>query len=177
MNSRRFDVVDISALNSWKDTPSRKTATSSSYNADDALCDRIAIWRGDITRLNVDAVVNAANAKLEQGGGICGAIFAAAGPKLTAACSKLGGCSTGSTKVTLAFNLPSKYILHTVGPIYSKPKADLSRQHLASCYRTCLDQATVFNMRSVAFCCISTGIYGYPKEDAARVAFGTIRSW
>lgn len=177
MSSRRFDEVDILTLSSWKDAPSRTTTAASTYDADDDLCDRIVIWRGDITRLDVDAVVNAANEKLEQGGGICGAIFAAAGPKLTAACSKLGGCPTGNTKVTPGFNLPSKYILHTVGPIYNRPKAELAKKQLASCYLTCLDQATVFNMRSVAFCCISTGIYGFPKEDAARVAFGTIRSW
>lgn len=177
MNKRNVSVVDVESLVPWTDAPRSGTSNISHFAVDEDLNGCISIWRGDITRLKVDAIVNAANTQLAEGGGICGAIFAAAGPKLPAACAKLGGCPTGSAKVTQGFNLPCKYILHAVGPVYESTDRENSRQLLTSCYASCLDQGTVFNMRSIAFCCISTGIYGYPKEEAAKAAFGTIRSW
>ena len=175
--SNHSGIVDVSTLTSWKDFPACGHAEAFTYDVDDDLNDRIIIWRGDITRLDVDAIVNEANSKLRAGGGICGAIFDGAGPELDDACEDLGGCETGSAAVTPGFDLPARFILHAVGPIYRKSDPEVSRQHLTSCYTACLDQGTAFNMRSIAFCCISTGIYGYPKDDAAKVAFGTVRAW
>jgi len=132
---------------------------------------KVCIWQGDITRLEIDAVVNAANTSLLGGGGIDGAIHRAAGPMLLAECETLNGCETGNTKITRGYNLPAKYVLHTVGPIGENPAK------LESCYRTCLELVEKYNIRSVAFCGVSTGIYGYPLYPAARIALSTVRKW
>ena len=133
--------------------------------------ERIKIWVGDITTLKVDAIVNAANESLLGGGGVDGAIHRAAGPKLLVACSKLNGCPTGEAKITLGFDLPAKFIIHTVGPRYSM----LGRETLLdSCYRNCLDIAVTQKIKSVAFPAISTGVFGYPMVEATKIAFYTV---
>jgi O-acetyl-ADP-ribose deacetylase (regulator of RNase III) len=138
--------------------------------------DRITLVQGDITKCEVDAIVNAANESLLGGGGVDGAIHRAAGPQLLAECRALGGCRTGQAKITQAHNLPAKHVIHTVGPIYhggAKGEAKL----LASCYRQALELARQHECQSVAFPAISCGVYGYPIADAARIAIGTIREF
>ena len=130
---------------------------------------QIEILQADITRLDVDAIVNAANRHLTPGGGVCGAIHAAAGPRLAEECARLGGCETGDAKLTQGYNLPARYVIHAVGPIWrggSDNEADL----LAGAYRTAIRVADKNGLRSIAFPAISCGIYGYPIDAASTIA-------
>lgn len=129
----------------------------------------------DITTLAVDAIVNATNSRLAGGGGVDGAIHRAAGPELDAACSKLGGCETGSAKITSGFRLPAKYVIHAVGPVWSGGGSN-EEALLASCYRTALKLACDHRLASLAYSAISTGIYGFPADRAARIAVRTVKS-
>jgi O-acetyl-ADP-ribose deacetylase len=135
----------------------------------------LEVVEGDITHQPVDAIVNAANTHLAPGGGVCGAIFAAAGPALRGACAELGGAETGDAKATPAFELAARWIIHAVGPVWHG--GDLGEaEHLASAYRRSLEVADELGANSIAFPAISTGIFGYPLEPATQIAIRTVRA-
>ncbi len=135
--------------------------------------EKIKLVKGDITKLCTDAIVNAANSRLLGGGGVDGAIHRAAGKQLLAECKTLGGCKTGEAKITGGYNLPCKYVIHTVGPIYCHGKKGQDEQ-LANCYKNSLLLADKHGLKSIAFSAISTGVYGYPIYDACKIAYDTI---
>ena len=135
----------------------------------------IFVKLGDITKLDCDCIVNAANKSLLGGGGVDGAIHRAAGPDLLKECRTLHGCETGEAKITKGYRLKASYVIHTVGPVYSG--RDRDRQDLANCYWNSLELARKYDLHSIAFSAISTGIYGYPPEEAVPIAADTVKKW
>ena len=138
------------------------------------VASRMEVWQGDITRLDVDAIVNAANSSLMGGGGVDGAIHRAAGPELVAECMTLGRCPTGEARITHGYRLPARWVIHTVGPVWAGGSHNEDAR-LANCYRNSLTLAAKHGLHSVAFPAISTGIYGFPMDRAIPIALGETR--
>ncbi|XP_040104214.1 ADP-ribose glycohydrolase MACROD2 isoform X1 [Oryx dammah] len=176
------DYVLLNTIPSWKEEMKGKSQndeenTQEPSQGKKSLSEKVSLYRGDITLLEVDAIVNAANASLLGGGGVDGCIHRAAGPCLLAECRNLNGCETGHAKITCGYDLPAKYVIHTVGPIARGHINGSHKEDLANCYKSSLKLVKENNIRSVAFPCISTGIYGFPNEPAAVIALSTIKEW
>ncbi|XP_039730393.1 ADP-ribose glycohydrolase MACROD2 [Pteropus medius] len=176
------DYVPLNTVLSWKEEVKGKSQndeenTQETSQVKKSLNEKVSLYRGDITLLEVDAIVNAANASLLGGGGVDGCIHRAAGPCLLAECRNLNGCDTGHAKITCGYDLPAKYVIHTVGPIARGHINGSHKEDLANCYKSSLKLVKENNIRSVAFPCISTGIYGFPNEPAAIIALSTTKEW
>jgi O-acetyl-ADP-ribose deacetylase (regulator of RNase III) len=186
MFARRFitmatrSVNDIPSLTQlYRDPESVLSAATprseSTFPANDSINRRIGLIRGDITKLRLDAIVNAANKALRGGGGVDGAIHDAAGPGLLKECRPLGPIDTGEAVITKGYSLPAKHVIHTAGPIYGNETNP--NEKLAMCYRECLKLAVENGVETVAFSAISTGIYGFPNGPAAQIACRTVREF
>lgn len=155
----------------FEDNPEDAPTPSQSFN------DKISIIRADITKLEVDAIVNAANNSLLGGGGVDGAIHRAAGPELFDECETLDGCDTGSAKITGAYELPCRKVIHAVGPVYNSGRKQTSASLLAGCYAKSLELAVENECKSIVFSALSTGVYGYPSQEAAPIAIKVVKDF
>jgi O-acetyl-ADP-ribose deacetylase (regulator of RNase III) len=171
------EIPTLSLLYKLKKISPPAHGSAPTYAASASLNDKISVIRQDITTLAIDAIVNAANTSLLGGGGVDGAIHRAAGPDLLDECETLDGCETGSAKITDGYELPSKKVIHAVGPIYWKEGTDRSAELLSGCYRTSLELAVQNGCKSIAFSALSTGVYGYPSGEASKVALETVRKF
>ena len=174
MASRILSLAEIPTLTALYQK-GELVAAASSTAPDQRLNDTISTLKYDLTKLEVDAIVNAANTSLLGGGGVDGAIHRAAGPDLVKECRTLAGCKTGSAKITNAYNLPCKKVIHAVGPIYKSPEH--SEPLLRACYRESLHLAVKNGCKSIAFSALSTGVYGYPSDEAAEAALREVRNF
>ncbi|XP_052430568.1 ADP-ribose glycohydrolase MACROD1 isoform X2 [Carassius gibelio] len=161
----RVDFIPLEKIPVW--SPSGDSSCKPRYKVNEELNKKISLFSGDITKLEIDAVANAVD----------GAIHRGAGPLLRKECATLNGCETGEAKITGAYGLPAKYVIHTVGPIVHDSVGDREEQALRNCYYNCLHTATKNHLRTVAFPCISTGVYGYPPDQAVEVALRTVREY
>ncbi|KJA22937.1 hypothetical protein HYPSUDRAFT_201753 [Hypholoma sublateritium FD-334 SS-4] len=168
-------LKDINTIAALYKSSVLKPAAKVQFQPNPSLLDRISLFQGDITRVDVDAIVNAANRSLLGGGGVDGAIHAAAGHKLLEECRGLNGCLTGESKITRGYKLPARHIIHTVGPVYTFRDKEEKAAQLTSCYKTSLELAVDNAIRHIAFPSISTGIYSYPIADATHIALNTAR--
>jgi O-acetyl-ADP-ribose deacetylase (regulator of RNase III) len=174
----RITLEDIPTLSRLYATLRIRVPEQQASTASSAFNNQISLFRADITRLEVDAIVNAANESLLGGGGVDGAIHRAAGSGLLRECETLGGCQTGSAKITDAYHLPCKKVIHAVGPVYATTKRE--RRHtslLQSCYTTSLTLAVENGCKSIAFSALSTGVYGYPSLEAAEAVAQAVHGW
>jgi O-acetyl-ADP-ribose deacetylase len=171
-------LYKLKKLQSPTTSSASSATTTATVEPSQAFNDKIALIRHDITKLGVDSIVNAANESLLGGGGVDGAIHRAAGPELFQACSRLGGCDTGSAKITDGFRLPCNKVIHAVGPVYylTKEGGECTRL-LRGCYRKSLELAVENGCASIAFAALSTGVYGYPSGEAAETAIAEVRSF
>ncbi|KAG5950091.1 hypothetical protein E4U53_005491 [Claviceps sorghi] len=170
-------ISDIPTISQLYRAQALAKAPASSFLPSSSANSRVGLIRGDITKLGLDAIVNAANNSLLGGGGVDGAIHRAAGPGLLSECRALGGCSTGDAVMTGGHDLPAKHVIHTVGPVYSSREPQKSEAALRSCYESSLDLAARNGLKTIAFSGISTGVYGYPSRNAAEVACATVRNF
>ncbi|XP_055035016.1 ADP-ribose glycohydrolase MACROD1 isoform X1 [Misgurnus anguillicaudatus] len=171
----RIDFIPLENVPVWRSTGD--SSCKPLYKANEELNMKISLFRGDITKLEIDAIANAANKTLLGGGGVDGAIHRGAGPLLRKECATLNGCETGEAKITGAYGLPANYVIHTVGPIVHGSVGEKDKEALRNCYYNCLQTATKNHLRTVAFPCISTGVYGYPPDQAVEVALKTVREY
>lgn len=173
-NYKSLDSIPV-----WSPSSVSDEGEQPRYPRNEKLDRKISLYSGDITKLEIDAIVNAANKTLLGGGGVDGAVHRAAGPKLKKECASLRGCETGRAKITCGYGLPAKHVIHTVGPMAAGGVGEQERQALRSCYRNSLEAAAApqAGARSLAFPCISTGIYGYPPELAVHEALATVREY
>lgn len=172
----RGNYLELDKILTWANHDNN-TATEEEEQQSFSLADKVSLYKGDITILEIDAIVNAANSSLLGGGGVDGCIHRAAGHLLYEECHSLNGCDTGKAKITCGYDLPAKYVIHTVGPIARGNVGQSQRDDLESCYYSSLKLMKDNNLRSVAFPCISTGIYGFPNEPAAEIALKTVQEW
>ncbi|XP_027862273.1 ADP-ribose glycohydrolase MACROD2 isoform X1 [Xiphophorus couchianus] len=175
----RKGFTQLDDIPTWREENRSRTKEDDEkeLTAGGGLGDKVSLYKGDITVLEVDAIVNAANTSLLGGGGVDGCIHKSAGCCLYDECHSLNGCETGKAKITCGYDLPARYVIHTVGPVARGHVGDKEIKDLTSCYKNSLDLVKEYDLRTVAFPCISTGIYGYPNEPAADIALGTVKKW
>ncbi|XP_037534191.1 ADP-ribose glycohydrolase MACROD2 [Nematolebias whitei] len=173
------DFKTLKDIPTWREenTPNDEEEEKKEVTDGGGWSDKVSLYKGDITVLEVDAIVNAANTSLLGGGGVDGCIHKAAGSCLYDECQSLNGCETGQAKITCGYDLPAKYVIHTVGPVARGHVGPTVKNDLTSCYQNSLSLMKEHELKSVAFPCISTGIYGYPNEPAADVALNTVKKW
>ncbi|XP_028278550.1 ADP-ribose glycohydrolase MACROD2 isoform X4 [Parambassis ranga] len=175
---RRQDFITLDKIPSWREeSRSNEEDEVKEQKGGGGLSDKVSLYKGDITVLEVDAIVNAANSSLLGGGGVDGCIHKAAGSCLYDECHSLNGCETGKAKITCGYDLPAKYVIHTVGPVARGHVGPTETNDLTSCYQNSLRLMKEHSLSTVAFPCISTGIYGFPNEPAADIALNTVKSW
>ncbi|XP_029961768.1 ADP-ribose glycohydrolase MACROD2 isoform X3 [Salarias fasciatus] len=175
---RRQDFIPLEKIPTWRqENSSNDNEEGTELTGRGGLSDKVSLYKGDITVLEVDAIVNAANSSLLGGGGVDGCIHKAAGSCLYDECHSLNGCETGKAKITCGFDLPARYVIHTVGPVARGHVGPTENSDLTSCYQNSLWLMKENDLKTVAFPCISTGIYGFPNEPAAEIALTTVKKW
>ncbi|XP_053189690.1 ADP-ribose glycohydrolase MACROD2 isoform X2 [Scomber japonicus] len=176
---RRQEFVCLDKILSWREEnkPNDQEEGTELTGGGGGLSDKVSLYKGDITVLELDAIVNAANSSLLGGGGVDGCIHKAAGSCLYDECNSLNGCETGKAKITCGYDLPARYVIHTVGPVARGHVGPTETNDLTSCYQNSLRLMKEHGLSTVAFPCISTGIYGFPNEPAADIALNTVKNW